>query len=157
MITEPEADEPAFGEKLGVSVRLHLFEAPGVELRRALRPPWPDWMGAVYQLEQASNEQIDVSEAAVTASAAVGALSSELRHRLETLSFVCGALETLGWSIRLDGDTLVASAVLSRAEAREQLERAGVAGPMCKVADVDEDGWPRLAEGGALRGEEPAP
>src|SRR5205085_4283443 len=95
-------------------------------------------------------------EAEITASAALSAVANELRHRLETLAFVCGALETLGWWIRLQGHTLVASAVLSVAEAREQLEEAGVAGPMCKVADIDEEGWPRLVAGSALPGPEPS-
>jgi hypothetical protein len=137
-----------------VSLRLYLFDAPSVELRRVLHPPWPDWMGALYELEQAANRQVDVDfeagRGSVTASAALSALANELRHRLDVLAFVCGALESLAWDIRLDGETLLATAALTPEQARDQLEDAGVAGPLCKVTDIDEQGWPRLILGSHL-------
>lgn len=137
-----------------VSLRLHVFDGPAVELRHMLHPPWPMWVGALYELEQAPNPEIDVDydagEGLVTASAALSALANELKHRLELLSFVCGALESLGWEIRLDGDTILATAPLTEQQARAQLEAHGVAGPLCKVTDIDEHGWPRLILGSHL-------
>jgi hypothetical protein len=145
---------PASRQVTSVGLRLYLFDSPSAELRQALHPPWPDWMGALYELEQASNPRVDVDfdtgSGEVTASAAVSALANELRHRLDVVAFVCGALETLAWEIRLDGDTLLATALLTPEQARAQLEDHGVAGPLCKVTDIDEQGWPRLILGSQL-------
>lgn len=127
-----------------LAVRLRMFDRPSTELQNALHPPWPDWMGARYGLEAAGDQQIDADAGVVTVSAALGALAEELRHRLDVLSFVCGAVETLGWEVTLDGDTLLARTHLTRDAARSQLEHAGVAGPMCKVSEIDDDGWPLM-------------
>ncbi len=54
-------------------------------------------------------------------------------------------LQELGWEISQDGDSLVASSKTTPDAARASLERAGVAGAMCRVCDIDEDGWPLLA------------
>ena len=130
------------------AVRLHLFDAPGEELARALKPPWPRWMRRLYELEENSNAAIDTGQEEVTASAATSAVSNALRHRLEMVSFVAAVLEGLGWDIELSGNDLIASARMTPYAARRVLEDQGVAGPMCAVSDMDESGWPRMWYGG---------
>lgn len=130
------------------AVRLHLFDEPGEELARALKPPWPRWMRRLYELEESSNEAIDTGHAEVTASAATSAVSEALRHRLDLVAFVAAVLEGLGWEIELRGNDLVATARMTPYEARRVLEDEGVAGPMCAVCDMDEAGWPRMWYGG---------
>jgi len=125
-------------------VRLHLFAAPSTELEHALRPPWPRWMKRLYETQQTTKPAIDVDEGVVTIAAAVSAVKARLAHRLDVLAWACSALEDLGWIIELQDDTLIASTQQHPADARAQLEDAGVAGPMCAVADLDDTGWPRL-------------
>lgn len=130
------------------AVRLHLFDEPGEELARALKPPWPRWMRRLYELEESSNAAIDAEQEEITASAATSAVSNALHHRLGIVSFVAGVLEGLGWEIELRGNDLVASARLTPYEARRILEDEGVAGPMCAVSELDDSGWPRMWYGG---------
>lgn len=128
-------------------VRLHLFGTPAAELQGAMHPPWPRWMKRLYELEQATGGEIDVEEGVVTVSAAVSALKDKLALRLDVLAWVLGALDELGWEVELDGDTLVATAAMTPADARLVLEDAGVAGPMCAVTDLDSSGWPWIWSG----------
>jgi hypothetical protein len=134
-----------------VGLRLRLFDAPSEELSRLLRPPWPRWMRRLYELEEATSEHTDVGAGVVSASAAVAALKESLRKRLDVLSWCLDVLESLGWELELEGDVLLATAAMTPAEARRQLEDAGAAGPMCLVSDLDDAGWPRVwsADAGA--------
>ncbi len=127
-----------------VAVRLRLFEAAGEELRDVLTPPWPQWVDRLYKLEEHQDPGIDVDAAAITPSAAVSALSERLRNRLVLVSWTLGVLQELGWEIAQDGDSLIASCETTPDAARASLESAGVAGAMCRVCDIDEDGWPLL-------------
>ncbi len=131
----------------GVTVRLHIFDSADRELRDALHPPWPDWMGELYRLEESTNARLHVASGAITASAAVSAVAAVLRQRIELLAFLCGGLEELGWDLHLDGDELVAGTALTVGEARAQLDSAGLLGSMCRVADIDADGWPVMTQG----------
>ncbi len=79
--------------------------------------------------------------------AALGALASRLRQRLELIASVAGGLQRQGWALDIDGDSLVASRVVNPRHALEMLEDAGLAGPLCAVADLDDTGWPRLYPG----------
>ena len=102
----------------GCVVTLHVFESPSAEL--------------MHRLE---GGDIALSDAIVS-------LRAELSHRLDLLAFVVSGLEELGWDIRLEGEDIVATAVLSPEAAREQLEDFGITGPLCVVADLDDTGWP---------------
>lgn len=131
-----------------VALRLHLFQPAGEELRAAVEPPWPQWMQRLYELEQAPDPGIDVDAGVITPSAAVSALGERLRNRLVLVSWTAGVLQELGWEITQDGDSLIASCKSTPDEARAALERAGVAGAMCRICDIDENGWPLLAWSG---------
>jgi hypothetical protein len=130
-----------------VAMRIPIFESAHDELRSAIEPPWPQWMRDLYELEEAQDEGIDADAGVTTVPAALGALASRLRQRLELIASVAGGLERQGWSLDIDGDSLVASRVINPRHALEMLENAGLAGPLCAVADLDESGWPRLYPG----------
>ncbi len=137
----PDALTPKPGH---VAVRMQLFQPPGAELRDVIRPPWPQWMERLYSLEERQDPKMDVDAAVITPSAAVSALSERLRSRLVLLSWTLGVLQELGWEIVADGDSLVASCAMTPDDARASLERAGVAGALCRVCDIDDEGWPVL-------------
>lgn len=139
----PSAVTPPAGH---VALRLHLFDAPGDELRSAIEPPWPRWMRTLYELEAAQDPGIDVDASMITASAAVSALAERLQHRLGLLSWTLGVLQELNWDIVQDGDSLIATRESTANEARIALETAGVAGALCRVCDIDDSGWPVLWE-----------
>jgi len=129
-----------------VAVRLHLFDSPEEEVARVLTPPWPNWMRRLYELE-ALADRAETSESgieALTMSAALHALADRLKRRLELLAFVLGAMEDLGWEAVMDGDAVVVSKVTRPELAVDELEEAGVLGPMTKVAELDDRGLPRL-------------
>ena len=130
-----------------VALRIPMFQSARDELRSAVAPPWPQWMRDLYALEQAQDEKIDVDAERTTVPAAVGALSTRLRQRLELIASVAGGLERAGWSLHIEGDALVATRVVNPRHALELLEDAGLAGPLCAVADIDDTGWPRLYPG----------
>jgi hypothetical protein len=137
----PDALTPRPGH---VAVRLRLFQSAGAELRGVITPPWPAWMERLYALEEHQDPDMHVGAAAITPSAAVSALSERLRSRLVLLSWTLGVLQELGWEIAADGDSLIVSCAATADEARASLERAGVAGAMCRVCDIDDEGWPML-------------
>jgi hypothetical protein len=130
-----------------VALRMPIFQAARDELRTAIEPPWPRWMRDLYGLAQTTDQAIDVDSHETSVPAALGALGSRLRHRLELLASVAGGLQKQGWTLRIDGDTLVASRVSNPRHALEMLEAAGLAGPLCAVSDLDDSGWPRLYPG----------
>lgn len=136
--SSPAPDEP----RPGCIVALRIFDSPSRELLRTLKPPWPRSLERLYELEQAATSAIDVRKGVVTMGAAVSALKEEMAQHLDVLAFVVSALEELGWDVRLEGEALFARANLTPAEAREQLDDHGIAGPMCLVADLDDSGWP---------------
>ena len=121
-----------------------IFQSAHDELRSAIQPPWPQWMRDLYELEEAQDENIDVEAGETSVPAALGALGSRLRHRLELLASVAGGLQKQGWTLHIEGDTLVASRVSNPQHALEMLEEAGLAGPLCAVSELDDSGWPRL-------------
>jgi len=127
-----------------VALRLHLFERPSRELERALHPPWPRWMRRLYELERYSGGADPDGE--VSLGAAITAVATRLRHRLELLAWCVGALEEIGWEVSLDGDDVIASKVTLPELARAELEEHGIYGPMAKVCDLDERGLPRIVE-----------
>ncbi len=130
-----------------VAMRIPIFNSAHDELRSAIEPPWPRWMHDLYGLEEAQDEGIDAAADETTVPAALGALSSRLRQRLELIASIAGGLQRQGWSLDIDGDSLVASRVANPRHALEMLEDAGLAGPLCAVADLDNSGWPRLYPG----------
>jgi hypothetical protein len=136
--SSPGADEPG----PGCLVALRIFDSPSRELLRTLKPPWPRSLERLYELEQAATAAVDVGNGVITVGAAVSALKEEIAQHLDVLAFVVSALEELGWDVRLEGEALLARANLTPAEAREQLDDHGIAGPMCLVADLDDSGWP---------------
>jgi hypothetical protein len=132
-----------------VGIRLVLFASPLEELRNAMHPPWPRWMKRLYELEEASDPEVDASQGETSVAAAISALSNHLKHRLDTLAFVAKGLAELGFEFEGDGDDAVlATADMTPAAARTLLDAAGVAGAMCNVCDLDDSGWPRIFWGG---------
>ena len=130
-----------------VAMRIPIFDSAHDELRSAIEPPWPQWMRDLYRLEEAQDEGIDASAEETTIPAALGALASRLRQRLELIASVAGGLQRQGWTLDIDGDSLVASRVINPRHALEMLENDGLAGPLCAVADLDDSGWPKLYPG----------
>lgn len=133
-----------------VALRLRLFERPGAEVRHSLQPPWPRWLERLYELEEATEEGIDVEAGEVTMGAALSATADRLKHRLDLLAWGVTALEALGWRCVLHGDDIVAWRLTARAAALEELEAAGIDGPICSVCELDERGRPRLFDGWEL-------
>ena len=130
-----------------VALRVPIFESAHDELRSAIEPPWPRWMRDLYELDEAQDEEIVVDAEQTTVPAALGALASRLRHRLELIASVAGGLRRQGWQLHVDGNALVATRVANPQHALEMLDAAGLAGPLCAVADLDDSGWPRLYPG----------
>lgn len=130
------------------ALRVLLFDTPQREVASALTPPWPRWMRRMYDLEEASNEKIAAEQGETTASAAVSALATRLKHRLDVIAFAVGVLEGLQWEVELIDDALIASARMTPYQARHVLEDAGVAGPLSAVCELDDAGWPRMWYGG---------
>jgi hypothetical protein len=128
-----------------VMLRLHLFRTPGREVEQALEPPWPRWMRRLYELERLTGAAAP-EEGEVSLSAALGALATRLRHRLELVSWCVAALEEIGWEVAMDGDDVIASKVTLPELARVELREAGIDGPITKVCELDERGRPRLVE-----------
>ena len=128
-----------------VAVRMRMYAAPAVEIERALKPPWPRWMRRLYELERlggaAAPEQGEVS-----LSAAIAAVGTRLRHRIELISWCAAALEETGWEVAVDGDDVVAAKVTLPELARQELEDHGIYGPLSNVCELDEHGLPRLVE-----------
>jgi hypothetical protein len=129
----------------GVAVRIRLFESPGKELQKALKPPWPEWMRRLYGLERLSGAA-DLEEGEVSLSAAVAAVATRLKHRLELISWCASALEQIGWEVAMDGDEVVASKITLPELARMELAEHGIDGPLGHVCELDEHGLPRLIE-----------
>jgi hypothetical protein len=128
-----------------VAVRLHMYSSPAFEVERALKPPWPRWMRRLYELERFRGAA-DPAEGEVSMSAAIGAVGTRIRHRLELVSWCVAALEEIGWEVSMDGDHVVATKVTLPELARIELEEHGIYGPMSKVCDLDERGLPRIVE-----------
>jgi len=128
-----------------VMLRMHLYLRPGEEVARALKPPWPRWMRRLYELERLGGAAEPGGEE-VSISAAIGAVATRLKHRLELVSWCAGALEQIGWEVAMDGDDVVASKVTLPELARIELEDHGIYGPMSKVCDLDDNGLPRIVE-----------
>ena len=135
-----------------VGLRIPLFHAAGEELRSAVHPPWPEWMRDLYGLEEKQDDRIDVDADITTVPAALGALASRLRQRLELLSSLAAGLERAGWDLHIDGDALIATRSAKPQHALEMLEAEGLSGPLCAVADMDDAGWPRLYDGHSASG-----
>ena len=130
-----------------VALRMPIFESAHDELRSALEPPWPQWMRDLYGLEEKQDADVDAGEQVTTIPAALGALATRIRHRLELLASLAGGLEKEGWSLHVDGNALVATRRVAAQVALDELETAALSGPLCAVADMDDTGWPRLYSG----------
>ncbi|HEV7677120.1 MAG TPA: hypothetical protein VGQ42_00965 [Candidatus Dormibacteraeota bacterium] len=128
-----------------VAVRMHLFSSPSSEVERALKPPWPRWMHRLYELERLTGAAAP-EEGEVSLSAAVSAVATRLRHRLELVAWCAGAMEEIGWEVSMEGDDVVAAKVTLPELARDELELHGIYGPLGAVCDLDEHGMPRLIE-----------
>jgi hypothetical protein len=128
-----------------VAVRLHLFRSPSREVAGALRPPWPRWMRRLYEVEHHGGGA-NPAEGEVSLSAAIAAVGTRLKHRLELLAWCAGALEEIGWEVAMDGEEVVASKVTLPELARAELDEHGISGPLSKVCELDERGLPRIVE-----------
>lgn len=128
-----------------VAVRMHVYAPAGDEIARALKPPWPRWMRRFYELEQRGGAA-SPDEGEASLSAALAALATRLKHRLDLLSWCASALEEIGWEVAVDGDDVVASKVTLPELARAELEEHGIYGPLTHVCELDEQGLPRIIE-----------
>jgi hypothetical protein len=128
-----------------VAVRMVAYSSPAEELGRALKPPWPRWMRRLYELEQRGGAA-DPAEGEVSLSAALAALSTRMKHRLELLSWCASALEEIGWDVAVDGEHVVAWKVTLPELAVQELEDHGIYGPLSHVCELDQHGLPRMVE-----------
>lgn len=133
-----------------VALRLHLFERPGIEVLHSLRPPWPRWVQHLYELEDATQEGVDVERGEVTMGTALTATSDRLKYRLDLLAWGVTALEALGWRCELHDDEILAWRITPRAAALEELDEAGIEGPISSVCALDDRGRLRLFDGWEL-------
>lgn len=133
----------ALGE---VAVRLHLYSSATEELGDAIRPPWPRWMERLYATERWGDEDIDPEAQETTMGAALSAVAERLHHRLRIAAWAVTAMEALGWKPRCDGDTMVLTRMLPAPLALNELEDAGVLGPLTKLCELDAAGLPRVFE-----------
>lgn len=129
----PPTDIPAGS----VAMRIRLFETQDREMARAVRAPWPSWMQHLYALESLSMRTPDPEEEVATVGAAIAALAERLGFRLGVAAFAVTAMEELGWEAEVDEHGILLTAEGSPREAVEALERAGIYGPLCKVAFLD--------------------
>jgi hypothetical protein len=128
-----------------VALRIHLFFPPAREVEQALEPPWPRWMRRFYELERRGGGA-EPEEGDVSLSAAIAALATRMKHRLDLVSWCVGALEEIGWEVAMDGDDVIASKVTLPELARAELREHGIDGPISKVCELDDRGLPRLVE-----------
>jgi hypothetical protein len=132
-----------------LAVRLHLFGQPSEEVARVLQGPPPPGILLSVEPERWS----EAAAGAAPLGTAVHVLAERLRHRLDLVAFVVDAAEELGWRAALEGDEIVLTTTGTVEDALEALERAGILGPMSKVADVDPaTGLPRLEALGEASG-----
>jgi hypothetical protein len=124
------------------------YRSPGQEVRDALEPPWPEWLRELYGLEALEDPNIEVQSNETSLAAAMSAVAARIHHRVQLISWVLAQLAELGWRLRLEDNDIVATRVLTPTSARAELEKAGVLGPMSKVCDLDDQGYPHLWEAG---------
>jgi len=138
---------PAPSLPLGsIAIRMRVFGDAGEELARTMAPPWPRWMRRLFELHALGSSHVDTVTGEVGVSAALAALQVRLKQRLETLVFVSGHLEELGWGIELSGPDLIAHKVTVPQTAREALAAHQLEGALVAVSDLDERGQFRLYE-----------
>ncbi|HEX3604763.1 MAG TPA: hypothetical protein VH134_02485 [Candidatus Dormibacteraeota bacterium] len=128
-----------------VAMRMLLFESPDRELARVVRSPWPSWMRQLYALEHLALHTHDPGEQIATLGASVTALAERLHYRLGVVAFVVTAMEEIWWRADLDERGILMTKRSSPQDAVDELERAGIYGPMCKVCLLDETGLPWIA------------
>lgn len=128
-----------------VALRITLYGSPSEELAGALHPPWPRWMRRLYDVEHHGGAAAP-GEGEVTLSAAVTALATRMKHRLEMIAWCASALEEIGWELAVDGEVVVASKVTLPELAVQELEDHGIYGPLTSVCELDARGFPRIVE-----------
>jgi hypothetical protein len=125
-----------------VAMRVRLFESQEREMARAVTAPWPAWMERLYALESLAMRTPDPSGEVVSLGVAVSGLGERLHYRLRVVAFAVSAMEELGWRAEMDENGILLFKEASPDEARDELERAGVYGPLCKVCILDQRGLP---------------
>ena len=130
-----------------VAIRVRLFESQALEMARAVTAPWPAWMERLYALESLALRTPDPSGEVASLGSAVGGLGERLHYRLQVVAFAVTAMEELGWRAEMDENGILLLKEASPDEARDELERAGVYGPLCKVCILDERGLPWVGSG----------
>ena len=102
------------------ALKVRLYGPPPEELGHLTGGDTPTWAERLYGLFGEPPEK-------VSAGAAVSALAGELEHRLKKLSQLFGQMERHGWTLELDGDSILCrNDELTEIQAEEQLERLGV-------------------------------
>jgi hypothetical protein len=129
-------------------IPIRLFDAPDLEVQRALSPPWPHWMKQLYALQRMGSPDVDPDSGEVPLGSAIRAVSSRLHHRLELIAWVVGALSESGWECVVSHGHVLAHRAIEPSTARDELEREGVYGPMTNVCPLDEHGRPLMLEVG---------
>lgn len=130
-----------------VAIRVRLFESQAREMARAVTAPWPAWMERLYALESLALRTPDPSGEVASLGVAVSGLGERLHYRLEVVAFAVTAMEELGWRAEMDENGILLLKETSPDGARDELERAGVYGPLCKVCILDERGLPWIGSG----------
>lgn len=125
---------------------IHVFDSAQTELEHLLEPPFPRWARDLYDMAALQDRQMKKGSNDITLSAALAALRGHLNHRIELLAWVCGQLQELGWDLTVYRQSIIAHTISTPEFAKEQLDQRGVAGPLLKVTEAGEDGFPKLYE-----------
>jgi len=129
-------------------MRIQLFRLPSEEIRSVVTPPFPRWLRDLYGSAEVSDPGTDVDAEEVSIAAALSAVNSSLHHRLQLVAWLTSALEESGWTVALDGESLLATTVATAQGARERLEAEGLAAAMTLLCEPGADGWPRILHHG---------
>lgn len=131
-----------------VGMRIQLYRLPSEEIRGVVTPPFPLWLRDLYGAEEVGDPDTDMDAEEISISAALSAVSSSLHHRLEIVAWLTGALEDSGWTVVLDGESVLATVVATPEGALQRLDSAGLAAAMTLLCEPGDDGWPRILHHG---------
>ena len=113
--------------------RLRLYEAPREEVRWTREGDVPRWVLRLYQ-------SYGWDPATAPLSTSVEALAQGLAERLKALALTLRKMEARGWSVRLEGDRVLAASDLTREAMVAALHADGVWTVVRELACRDETG-----------------
>lgn len=101
------------------SFRMRLYDSPADELAPLLEGETPRWVEHILRLRGDDLRQASTSSL-------LEVLSEAVHRRLTEISLVARKAEARGWSVTLDGTTVLISSGVSENDTRALLEQDGV-------------------------------